>query len=106
MKVFFKILSQAGASLIFTGHNHFYSRSYPLASDGKRAGRQGIVQFVSGGGGSEKYNHSELDPRKIEAVNIAEYGVLKINFSGNDYHYAFLNISNQVRDQGSGHCTR
>lgn len=52
---FVEALYQANADLVLVGHEHDYERFYPLAPDGRRDDKRGIVQIVSGVGGKNHY---------------------------------------------------
>lgn len=102
MQDMFKLLVDHQASIVLNGHNHFYSRSYPINGSGERDDSKGIVQFVSGGGGARLYGGGGLDKRGIEVFNRAGHGVLKIDFSGNSYSYGFMDTNGKVYDSSSG----
>jgi hypothetical protein len=92
-----KIVARKG--IVLTGHNHIYSRSVPLGANAvPDAG--GILQFVSGAGGAPFYTDISIDGRDAKRIDDS-LGVLKLTLSGNNVDYKFIDVNDNVLDQGT-----
>jgi hypothetical protein len=81
-------------SIVVTGHDHNLQRMKP---------RDGIVHFVSGGGGHGHYNLNERDPR-LAWANERSYGALRLELSPGRARYAFVNDRGRTLDSGTISC--
>jgi hypothetical protein len=103
MRPLFKILYDAGADVVLSGHNHNYERFAPQTPDGKADAAKGITQFVAGTGGSGTlYSFTSVKPNS--KYRYKGYGVLKLQLNAAGYSYGFVPLSGSTRDSGSGSC--
>lgn len=90
-----------GVDLVIAGHDHLYSRSYPIvngtaAADGDSYVRgAGIVHVVTGGGGRALYDMPETEPPEWHA-----YGEEAHHFVQVDASPGFLSVK-AIRPDGS-----
>ena len=84
------------ASLVVSGHDHDMQR---------QAGRDGIVQLISGAGGDKQY---PLDPDYpgLRFASDASPGALRLRLRPGQVRFAFVDVDGQVLDSGSRHCRR
>jgi hypothetical protein len=102
MRPLFKILYDAGAEIVLSGHNHSYERFAPQTPSGSASSTKGIVQFVVGTGGA-----TITDFRSIRPNSKARYkghGALRLRLSSTGYSYSFIALSGSSKDSGSGTC--
>lgn len=92
-----KIYARDG--IVLTGHNHVYTRSYPLGLNAVPSS-DGIEQFVVGTGGTNGFYAVEPDSRQAVAIGNT-WGVMKLTLQGSSYSYQFIDINDNVLDQGS-----
>ena len=82
------ILEAGRVDVVFQGHNHFYTRTYPIvggtavdvAQDPTYLNPQGPIYIVTGGGGKTLYGLTALSP--IEAVSVSAYHVTAVDIIG------------------------
>ena len=84
------------AKLVLNGHDHNMQR---------QAGRDGIVQLISGAGGDKQY---PLDPDYpgLRFASDASPGALRLRLRPGQVRFAFVDVDGQVLDSGSRHCRR
>ena len=103
MRSLFRILYNAGADVVLSGHNHQYERFAPQTPDGKADAAKGITEFVAGTGGSGTlYAFNSTKPNS--KFRYKGYGVLKLQLSASSYSYSFVPLSGSNKDSGSGTC--
>jgi hypothetical protein len=104
VKPFWEVLYEAGADVIFSGHEHNYERFAPQDPDGKADPELGIREFVVGTGGNSHYEI--LDPLpNSEVHNDETYGVLKLTLHLKSYEWRFLPAaSGEFTDSGEDQC--
>lgn len=102
MRPLFKILYDAGADIVLSGHNHQYERFAPQTPYGNLSSTRGIVQFVAGTGGAGLYDFTSVKPNS--KYRYKGYGVLKLTLNATSYSYSFVTLSGSSRDSGSGTC--
>ena len=92
-------LENAGADLIFGGHDHIYERFAPLSPAGAPTPEgQGIRSFVVGTGGAGLYGIGT--PLPGSEVRMEQYGILRLRLSANRYEWAFLGTDGTTHDVG------
>lgn len=101
MRDFWRILYDAGAEIIMTGHEHLYERFAPQSPDGAADPVRGIRQFIVGTGGAFLYQPVAI--RANSDVRISTFGVLKLTLSADRYDWEFVSVTGP-RDSGSGSC--
>jgi hypothetical protein len=97
-------LSDAGADVAFTGHDHIYERFARQTSTGTRDDRAGIREFVVGTGGA---NHTSLSTTAAnsEVRNATTFGVVKLTLHPDSYDWQFVREgSGTFSDSGSETC--
>jgi hypothetical protein len=101
---FWRLLYEAGAEVVLTGHSHDYERFAPQTPDALRDDARGIREFVVGTGGKNNYAFGAVQPNS-EVRDAATSGVLLLTLrpGGYDWHFAPVRGAT-FRDAGSGAC--
>lgn len=98
---FWQVLTDAGAELVLSGHDHNYERFAPQTPDGETS-VEGVRQFVVGTGGKG------LRPLKQERDNsetfVSDFGVLFLTLNEDSYDWSFVSISGETLDSGQASC--
>ncbi|MGB9992844.1 metallophosphoesterase family protein [Massilia sp. SM-13] len=111
MREAWRLLRQARAELVLSGHDHGYERFAPMDADGLRDA-QGLRQFVVGSGGAFLTPFRLVQPNS-EARNNTHNGVLRLVLRKDGYDWEFLAAANAVSpefpeqeagDRGSASC--
>ncbi len=103
MRPMYKILYDAGADVVLSGHNHQYERFAPQTPDGRADAARGITEFVVGTGGSGTlYDFRSTKPNS--KVRYKGYGALKLELTPTGYSYSFVPLSGSFKDNGTGTC--
>jgi len=89
----YKILYDANADLVLTGHDHVYERFAPQDADGRFDNARGIREFVVGTGGVPLYNFNPPQPNS--EVRIRNWGVIKLTLTSTQYQWDFIPVSGQ-----------
>jgi hypothetical protein len=103
----YRILYNAGASVVLAAHEHNYERLAPLSPDGTVDRTNGIRSFIVGTGGHRLRRRSVSLPRRegSVALDASSWGVLKLNLHDGFYTWRFLAVAGHTfRDRGIGHC--
>lgn len=99
-----RVLYDAGAELVISGHDHVYERFAKQTPDGVADPERGIRQFVVGTGGSNLYSFDVIQPNSEVRDNTA-YGVLKLTLRRTGYDWEFVPVAGQdFTDSGSDVC--
>lgn len=93
-----------GVDVVFQGHNHFYTRTYPLVngvpanvlSNPVYTNPSGPVWITTGGGGKSLY--ALAAPASIEAFSVSQYHVVAVGVVGNQISLAALTASDVILD--------
>jgi hypothetical protein len=101
MRDVWRLLQQAGAEIVLTGHEHAYERFAPLDSLGRPAA-DGIREFIAGTGGAPL--HQFVAPTAGSEVRISSWGLLKLTLNRDSYAWEFIAVGGAVRDAGTGPC--
>ncbi len=102
----FSILYNYGASLILSGHNHFYERTAPVDPRGNIAPGRGIRTFVVGTGGT-KMVYGAQAASFTEALISKAWGILKLDLGPNGYGWQFLSApGGEAKDSGTDDCVK
>jgi len=103
MRDLWKVLSDANADVVLSGHDHDYERFAPMDSDGVADTERGMRQFVVGTGGAKLYSfnppHANSEVRVVD-----EWGVIKLTLHADSFDWEFINVDRVVRDSGGGRC--
>jgi 3',5'-cyclic AMP phosphodiesterase CpdA len=75
-------------NVVFSGHEHLYERTRP---------QQGIVYFVSGGGGRYLY---KVQPREFDEVGVSEHHFMVAEVAGDRLFYEAITHQQRVLDCG------
>jgi acid phosphatase type 7 len=95
MAPLWQTLARARADVVLAGHDHHYERFAPI---------DGIRSFVVGTGGRSLYPVL-LRRRGSEAVNVTEFGVLRLTLRPGSYGWRFVPVAGgSYADAGSGRC--
>jgi hypothetical protein len=100
-----RLLYEAGAEIVISGHDHLYERFAPQNPKGKADPERGIRQFIVGTGGAGVYKFKKPKPNS-EVRDNSTYGVLKLTLGSGTYQWEFVPIApGNFTDSGSGTCT-
>ena len=104
VEALWRVLYDAGADLVVSGHNHFYDRFAPQTTMGVRDDAYGIRQILAGGGG--KGVSSSVPPARVNSEKRgAAFGVLKLTLRQASYDWEYLTIPGTTfTDAGSSDC--
>jgi len=103
MRDAWRLLSQYGAELVLSGHNHMYERFAPQTAEG-RADPRGPRQFVVGTGGYSLYGRARAATNS-EVLDSDTWGVLKLTLKSVSYTWEFVPVAGKsFRDSGSAAC--
>jgi len=102
MRPLFKILYDAGAEIVLSGHNHSYERFAPQTPGGTASSTKGVVQFVVGTGGATITDFRSTKPNS--KARYKGHGALRLRLSSTGYSYSFIALSGSSKDSGSGTC--
>jgi hypothetical protein len=98
-----RVLYNAGAELVVSGHEHNYERLAPMDRKGQ-LDRSGLRQIVVGTGGASLKGFSHILPTS-RVRNSSTYGVLKLTLRPDGYDWKFIPVAGQTfTDQGSTPC--
>lgn len=109
MRDAWRMLHEAGAELVLSGHDHDYERFAPQDADGRPDPARGLRQFVVGTGGA--YPTPFLWPRpNSEVRDASRYGVLRLRLLDGGYEWEFIESARVTElgvppvDKGSAAC--
>jgi hypothetical protein len=100
MREAWRVLDEAGADVVLTGHDHLYERFAAQDADGFPT-PTGIRQFVVGTGGVPLYQATSVQSNS--EMRFSAHGVLKLTLSPDAYAWAFIPVSGPA-DSGSAPC--
>lgn len=103
MRDVWKVLYDAGADVVVTGHDHLYERFRPQDADGQLDVERGMAEFIVGTGGGERNFFTTLQPNSDARLDNV-YGVLKLTLYDGGYAWEFLPTTGGSFDMGSGAC--
>jgi hypothetical protein len=99
-----RVLSEAGAELVLSGHDHIYERFDAQTGDGHADPERGMVQFVVGTGGGDPDRIQTVAPNSLVRKR-GVYGVLRLELGPGAYDFEFISVAGpQFTDRGSGEC--
>lgn len=101
MRDIWRLLQQAGAEFVITGHEHAYERFVPLDSIGRPA-PDGLRQFIAGTGGAPLYDFVAI--AQGSEVRIKAWGLLRFTLNNDSYAWEFIAVGGSVSDSGSAAC--
>jgi calcineurin-like phosphoesterase family protein len=84
------------AVIVLNGHDHNMQRFKP---------RDGLVQFISGAGGHDRYQSDENDPR-LAWDEDDEFGALRLDLRPGVARYRFVAVPGRTLDSGTIRCRR
>jgi len=99
-----RLLQQAGASLMLVGHDHIYERFAPLDAEGKLDKINGMRSFTVGTGGAYLDQKPWWQRSNSEALITSQWGILKLELNATSYKWSFINIDEKVMDSGQMDC--
>lgn len=100
----FRILYDAGASVVLSGHDHNYERLAPVAPNGRADPRRGIRTFVVGTGGHSLDPIYRADPNS-EVFDGTSWGLLRMELHEDRYRWEFIPVEgHDFRDSGEERC--
>lgn len=104
MEQAWKMLADAGADLVLSGHDHDYERFAPKNANGARDDARGMREFVVGTGGA-KLTPLLLRRADSETSDNSTYGVLKLTLKQQGYEWEFLPAdAGGYKDHGAALC--
>jgi hypothetical protein len=100
-----RLLYDARASVLLSGHDQHYERFRPMDPEGYPDER-GIRQFVVGTGGDNLRDVFEIEPGS-EVLSTDSYGVLRLTLEPDAYEWEFIAAPEpEFRDAGRAACRR
>jgi acid phosphatase type 7 len=103
MRDIWRILQQAGADVVLTGHDHLYERFAPQDAEGRADPRHGVREFVVGTGGAHLYGVKAVQPNS-EVIS-STHGVLRLTLKTAGYDWQFVSVPGKpFTDFGTGEC--
>ena len=104
MREIWQILSDAGADVIISGHDHHYERFSPQTAAGVSDPVRGLRQFIVGTGGRSRYPALFAQPNtEIRADKVD--GVLKMTLRASDYSWEYVpTVRGAAVDAGTARC--
>jgi hypothetical protein len=101
---YWRLLYDAGADVVLTGHDHTYERFAPQDSLGYADPERGLREFVVGTGGASHYGFP-VPLANSEARNADTFGVLVLTLHPDRYEWEFVPVADRTySDQGAGTC--
>ena len=105
MDTLFRVLYEAGADVVLSGHDHDYERFAQANPDGQPDPTRGIRQFVAGTGGRSYYPFMRL-VLTSEVRNSNTFGVLMLTLHPTSYDWEFVPERGKTfTDRGSTNCS-
>ena len=102
MQAAWRVLQQAGAEFVVTGHDHVYERFGP-SDDLGHVRPEGIRQFIVGTGGARLDSFGAIHP--ASEVRAAVWGVIKFTLDRDTYAWQFMPIAGEsFTDSGTVLC--
>jgi calcineurin-like phosphoesterase family protein len=98
-----RVLYDARAELVISGHDHEYERFAPQDPVGNRDDARGVRQFVVGTGGGELRAVSETAANSEELITHT-YGVMRLDLYPGRFAWSFLSVRDATLDSGSADC--
>ena len=109
MNAIWSLLAQNGVSVVLNGHDHDYQRWVPLDGSGNPS-PNGITEFVVGGGGHSLQQFITNDSRLAVGYDATSstivYGALRLELSGGNLAYKYINTSGSTLDSGTINCAK
>ena len=103
MRDLWRILQDAGAEVILSGHDHLYERFAPQDATGRSDPGRGLRQFTVGTGGAHLYDVKSVAPNSQVIGNA--HGVLRLTLKADSYDWQFVSIPGKsFSDFGSAQC--
>jgi len=104
MALLWKVLQDAGADVVLSGHDHHYERFAPMDADGRVDPRHGMRSFVVGTGGGETYPFMRQLVPGSEKRWAEGFGVLKLVLEPDRYEWEFVAVGGRRVDHGHERC--
>ena len=104
MQAAWKMLVQAKADIVLSGHDHDYERFTPMNENGDKDEKNGIRNFVVGTGGA-KLTPMFLPKLTTEIRSNSSNGVLQLSLHDKSYEWEFIPVPGATfTDKGQGFC--
>ena len=99
-------LYKHGTEFVASGNRHHYERLKPMRADGTVDVDLGVIQFISGTGGTSlglpQPTTGSIHPNSD--VRGVDYGVVKFTLKPGSYDWQFVPARNRFNDAGSANC--
>ena len=103
MSALWRVLYDAGAEVVLSGHDHDYERFAPQDASG-HADARGLRQFVVGTGGKSHYAFKAVKANS-QVRRSDTYGVLNLTLKASSYTWKFMpEAGKSFSDSGSSSC--
>jgi alkaline phosphatase len=100
-----RILHDAGADLVLSGHAHLYERFAPMDADGNVDPARGMREIVVGTGGKVPLSTIAAVATGSEAVGNQAHGVLRLELRSGGYAWHFMAVDgDSFADDGEAAC--
>jgi 3',5'-cyclic AMP phosphodiesterase CpdA len=105
MSDLWRILQDAGADVILSGHAHMYERFQPMDSDGQVNLERGLREFVVGTGGKVPLHMIPAVVRGSETRDNTTHGVLRLELRPSSFAWRFVKAGDgSYTDEGEAPC--
>ena len=105
MRPLYRVLYQAGADVILSGHNHQYERFAPQDPAGAADAARGLRYFVVGTGGAPNFYGFGPPRPNSEVRYTGGHGVLKLTLHADRYEWEFVSVAGKTfGDRGTQAC--
>jgi hypothetical protein len=98
-----RILDQAGAEIVLSGHDHHYER-FALQDENGQYSDFGMRQFVVGTGGSAPSVVRRPRAPHSEYAQNRHFGVLRLRLYEDTYAWGFIGLNGKLLDSGAAGC--
>lgn len=102
MSRFFGIAQRHDVDMVLAGHEHSYERFRRMRANG-RVHRNGVMSFVSGGGGKSLHPMGRAEPGSAYRL-AGHFGVLRLALRPGTFGFAFKDVDGRTRDKGERRC--
>ena len=102
---FASTLYAAGAEVVVSGNNHFYTRFAPQTPGGALDTANGIRQFIVGTGGKSLHSLSNTQDPQVQVSQDTTFGILELTLHPGSYSWRFVPEAGRTfTDSGTSSC--
>jgi hypothetical protein len=93
------VFETCAVDLVFSGHNHLYERTAPIAGDRVVDEGRGVVYVTTGAGGANRYAEQIPPPPYIRAHNDAVFSFTQVDVTPNRIELRQIGDSGETLDE-------